>query len=1077
MKIVDRYILRQLVVGFMLILISLTILIWLTQSLRMIDMIVTKGVSVAVFLEMTFLVLPKFLQILMPLALFAVTLFTFIRMQSDKELMVLKAVGMSTKQLMRPVLFLACILTGIGYILSFWIIPWTTGQTREMRWKIQNNLSHLLLQEGQFNAVGKGKMIYIRERLPDGEAKGILVYEIEKGKKTISVADKGRFLQTPEGIEIVVDKLVRSGFDTETQTPTTFRAENVSMTFPDQNRRAETRKKNATELGFWHLLTTSQEKVSNAPVWRKYKVEVFKRLTMPFYNFVFAFLALSGVLIGAYKRQGDSFRIWSVVLLGVLIQTLELAFDNMAGKNLWFLILAALNIILPILIVKILFQREQRKKFIKRGLIVWMVVVLMVGTAQAMPKVNTNTIKKDQPVDFESDALAFNQKTGEVVASGNVVLQQNGTTIQTEKIVYDKNQNIIHVPENAYLTLADGTKAKTDQIHVFPNDGELITGPAEVDFTDGTHVATDKIIRRDKGKETIFKNASYTPCDICEGKSPLWRLSANKIEEDEPDQTLRFWNMFFKVKDVPIAWFPYFQMPDPSVKRKTGFLIPSFGSNSEMKSHVALPFFVNVAENQNLTLTPKISATHDPLGLLKYQGLFTESKVDVDASLTRDDDGTNQGHIKAGFEYDPNPEWRFSGQYFRTTSDTYFRRYKIEGIVDTDSFLTSRLGGEYYGTRLQGSAEFLSFQSLYENVSPTSIPVILPIAHLDYTTSPLTENGLFAFSSVDTALINNRDHFKSNRLSLTQGIKLPYISSWGMTATMEGKIRADGYSIDTGKYDIANKAKEDSYFVGRVFPQAILTLGYPLVRTGEWATQIIEPIVQVIIGPNGANPDKIPNVDSSVFDFADTNLFSTNRFSGYDRVESGTRANYGVQWSVYGKNNRSIQALFGQTYVLRDENELKDVMGYENHISNYVGRIRLTHEWARLTYRFRLDQKDWKAHKNDLTFEVGANPLRLGINYLFQDAYQLGDQFFSEKKEITFYGRSQLTRNFSGEARYRYNLKRDRKGPLESEAILRYDNECTTFEVGVSKSFTKDRNYRGNTSVNFRLYLKTLGGK
>ena len=260
-------------------------------------------------------------------------------------------------------------------------------------------------------------------------------------------------------------------------------------------------------------------------------------------------------------------------------------------------------------------------------------------------------------------------------------MQQNGTTIQTEKIVYDKNQNIIHVPENAYLTLADGTKAKTDQIHVFPNDGELITGPAEVDFTDGTHVATDKIIRRDKGKETLFKNASYTPCDICEGKSPLWRLSANEIEEDEPNQTLRFWNMFFKVKDVPIAWFPYFQMPDPSVKRKTGFLIPSFGSNSEMKTHVALPFFVNFAENQNLTLTPKISATHDPLGLLKYQGLFTESKIEMDASLTRDDDGTNQGHIKAGFEYDPNSEWRFSGQYFRTTSDTYFRRYKIEGIV------------------------------------------------------------------------------------------------------------------------------------------------------------------------------------------------------------------------------------------------------------------------------------------------------------------------------------------------------------------------------------------------------------
>ena len=399
-------------------------------------------------------------------------------------------------------------------------------------------------------------------------------------------------------------------------------------------------------------------------------------------------------------------------------------------------------------------------------------------------------------------------------------------------------------------------------------------------------------------------------------------------------------------------------------------------------------------------------------------------------------------------------------------------------ITDTDSYLTSYLGAEYYGKRIQGSAEILNFQSLYESVSSNSLPIILPIAHIDYVCQPLTENGLYAFSSVDTALINNRDHFKSNRLSVTQGVRLPYISSWGVIATLEGKVRADGYSIDTGNYHIANRVQNDSYFAGRIFPQGVLTLGYPLAQSGEWATQIIEPIAQIIVGPNGSNPDKIPNQDSSVFDFSDTNLFSINRFSGHDRIESGSRVNYGIQWSVYGrKRNQSLQALFGQTYVLRDENELSDVMGYENHVSNYVGRIRLKHEWIKLTYRFRLDQKNWKAKKNDLNFEVGNDPLRLGINYLFQNAYQLGHQRFSEKKEITFYGRSQLSKNFSAEARYRYNLRKEHKGPLESEALLRYDNECTTFEMGISKSFTEDRNYRGNTSVNFRLYLKTLGGK
>ena len=671
-------------------------------------------------------------------------------MQSDKELMVLKAVGMSANQLMRPVIIMACILAIMGYFLSFFVIPWTTGQMREMKWKIQNNLSHLLLQEGQFNSVGRGRMIYIRERLPDGGGKGLLVYEVDQGKKKISVADTAKFIQTSEGIGIIANKLVRSEYDVKTKKISLYTANDVNMTFPDQERKAGTRKKSAEELGIGYLLTVSQDEVNNAPLWRKYKVEVFKRLTMPLYNFVFALLALSAVLIGAYNRQGDSVRIWCTVVLGIGVQTMELAFDNMAGKNLWFLILAVGNIFVPVLIVFSLFKRETGKKAIKKGLAILLMGVFLAGSAEAMVHMDTKSVQKDKPVDFESDTLTFNHKTGEAVASGNVIFKQNGSTIQTEKIVYDKNQNIVHVPQEAYLTLADGTKAKTDQVHIFPNDSELITGTASVDFIDGTHVATDKIIRRDQGEETIFKNASYTPCDICEGKTPLWRLSANTIEEDEPNKTLRFWNMFFKVKDVPVAWFPYFQMPDPSVKRKTGFLIPSFGSNSEMKSHVSLPFFVNLADNQNLTLTPKISATHDPLGLLKYQGLFTETKVDVDGSLTRDDDGTNQGHIKAAFDYHPNSQWRFAGQYYRTTSDTYFRRYKIEGITETDSFLTSHFGGEYYGKRMQANAEILNFQSLYEDVSSTSIPVVLPIAHFDYTTEPLTENGLYAFSSADT---------------------------------------------------------------------------------------------------------------------------------------------------------------------------------------------------------------------------------------------------------------------------------------------------------------------------------------
>ena len=121
-------------------------------------------------------------------------------------------------------------------------------------------------------------------------------------------------------------------------------------------------------MSFVRLLTLSKDEVKSASLWRKYKVEAFKRLTMPLYNFVFALLALSAVLLGVYRRQGNSLRTCIIVGIGLLIQTLELAFDNMAGRNLWFLIFAVANIVIPIFIVHSLFKYEQRKKSHKKGL-------------------------------------------------------------------------------------------------------------------------------------------------------------------------------------------------------------------------------------------------------------------------------------------------------------------------------------------------------------------------------------------------------------------------------------------------------------------------------------------------------------------------------------------------------------------------------------------------------------------------------------------------------------------------------------------------------------------------------------
>ena len=369
------------------------------------------------------------------------------------------------------------------------------------------------------------------------------------------------------------------------------------------------------------------------------------------------------------------------------------------------------------------------------------------------------------------------------------------------------------------------------------------------------------------------------------------------------------------------------------------------------------------------------------------------------------------------------------------------------------------------------------FQSLVNGVNSHAIPIVIPTLNMVYNTKPLTESGLFAFTKVNGALYNTRQHFKSNRLSFTEGVQLPFVTQFGLVTQNQASLRLDGYALDTGNEALISKRANDSYNKGRLYSVASTKLSYPLVARTQATTQVLEPIMMLVFSPNTKNATDIPNVDSSVFDFDDTNLFSENRFAGYDRVETGSRLNYGFQWTAYhnGAQNRSFSFLFGQVYRFHETPEMNDVMGYNSHFSDYVGHMQMNYQYLNLGYRFRLDQKNLAKRKNDITFSVGAQPLRIGINYLFQGAYTLDNKRYREENEIRFFASSQLTQNWQATGSYRYNLQKN-GGPIEYKIQLRYDNECTAVVFDLDKSYARDRNYKGDTSFMIKVFLKTLGG-
>ena len=1074
MKIINKYIFRQTLVGFLTLLIGLTVLIWLTQSLRMIDMIVTKGVSVWVFLKMTLLVLPNFLQILSPLALFGVALFVFIRMQADKELIVLKAVGMNSKQLVRPLLFLGLILVAFGYFLTLWLIPRSYAQLRQMRWTIQNDLSHLLLQEGQFSSFKNGSTLYIKERESDGRVKGILAYEIKKDKRSILIADEGVMMQTPEGISLTFSNGTRQEFTPSTHQFSILKFQKHTMLFADKPGKSS-RKLDPREMSLRKLLKATPTDVPDAPTYRKYKVTAFKRLTQPLYNLLFLLLAAVGVLTGFYNRRGQSKQINAVIVITLLIQSMSLAFENIASRNLWGLVLMGLNLFLPLLILYLILFKEKKIGFIH---LVTLVAVLVSATStNAAPKINTDSFNTKAPIDFEADDMDYNIKTEVLTAKGNVVVKQNNIIMNTDKILYYKKQQKVDIPSPVQMRLPDGTKSTVQNMELFPQKSEAQANKMEGQFADGSNLKAEKIVSTEGGNIIVMSNAAYTPCDVYCDTPALWQISAKKVVQDFTDHTLAYHHMFLDIKDVPILYFPYFQMPDLTIKRKTGLLYPSIRHNHEMGFSVEMPFFVNIADNQNLLFTPIISTDHIPLGIIDYNARFTRGVLNLQLSGTKDHHQTKEGHIKGDFQYDMTDSVRVSGQYFRTITDTYFRRYDIPGVDDSDSFLQSHLTGEYFGTRFYTKVKAWHFQSLVDGMNSRSIPVVTPTLNMEYVTKSFGSTPISAFTQLNSALYNTRQHFKSNRLSMTQGLQMSYITPFGMVTHTRASVRLDGYALDSGDNVMVTKHPNDSYNKGRFYPVVSTKISYPLVAHTENTLQVLEPIAMLVVSSNAHNSEDIPNIDSTVFDFDDTNLFSENRFAGYDRVERGSRINYGFQWTAYHNQAKdtSFSFLFGQVFRFNNTSEMDDVMGYRGHLSDFVGHAQMHYKYLSLGYRFRLDRENLAKRKNDVGLTIGNDPFRIGLNYLFQGNYTLDNQRYLEKNEIRFWANSKLSKNWQLGGSYRYNLEKN-GGPIEYGIQLRYDNECTAVSFNLDKSYAQDRNYKGSTSFVVKVFLKTLGG-
>ena len=343
----DRYMLRQLLVALVSVTTALVALIWLTQSLRFVELVVNRGLSLWVFLQLTSLLIPGFVAVILPITTFVVVQFVYQRLSGDRELTVMRAAGLSPWALSRPAVILSLLSMTIGLWLNLWVVPASSQAFRQFQFEIRNKVAAFLLQEGVFTAISPQLTVYVRSRDHDGTLRGILVEDDRQANTRATIlAERGRLISTSAAPRVLLENGSREEIDAKTGRLDVLTFAEDTVDLATSSKGDEQHMREVSEMSLHELLNPDPTQVQERD-YGKLAVEAHHRLTQPITAVAFALVALASVLTGGFQRHGNLTR--PAAAVGVLVGLLAaaLAVSSVATRDMALIPLIWVEAALP----------------------------------------------------------------------------------------------------------------------------------------------------------------------------------------------------------------------------------------------------------------------------------------------------------------------------------------------------------------------------------------------------------------------------------------------------------------------------------------------------------------------------------------------------------------------------------------------------------------------------------------------------------------------------------------------------------------------------------------------------------
>lgn len=706
-----------------------------------------------------------------------------------------------------------------------------------------------------------------------------------------------------------------------------------------------------------------------------------------------------------------------------------------------------------------------------------------IGQAYAAP-----VKAEESPVDFVAQTVEYDDANQKVTALGNVEVMQDGRIIKADRVVYDLTTEAVTVEGNVALMEKNGDVHFVDKAQMEQGMKNGYVKKLRSVLADGSRFTAAEGERLN-GERIVMKDASYTPCEPCKAnpeKPPVWQIKADKVTHDNTDHSISYNNATFEAGGVPVFYVPYFSHPDGTVKQKSGFLAPTFAMSSDLGFSATPRYYWGIDPSQDAILSVRTFIEENPLVMGEYRKRFKDAKLEVSGGVVYSDrvgttnngqdefiDEEMRGHFFGEGLWDINDKYRagFNAEY--ASDDQYLREYDIssEDVLENEIYL------ERFSNRDYAALRALAFQDVRTSDRATDQPSIIPEFDASFLGNPGDVlGGRWNLNLSALGLTRDGNGQDVVRGSAEIGWERKDILDFGLVNVINASLRGDSYSVPQRDENLLGAGSDGDPTASRLYPVLHNVTSYPMVNTYSNYQAIVEPEVALTVSTKTENDSNIPNEDSQDVQIDANNIFESNRFPGYDRVEDKAHVTYGLRTGLHSFDGSKGEIFLGQSYRLDEsDNPFPQGSGLEDQSSNYVGELTLDYQdFLDLNYKFELASETLSSDRHELDAIANWDRLTLGTSYLFIKALD-GTDFTDSREQIYGSAAYRLSDDWRVASSARYDFSGENEGIRSANLGVDYLDQCFTISTMISRKFTYESTGDNETEIMVRLGLKNLG--